>query len=168
MSDLFDSPAKSDHVRPGDKHGATILGDVSPQDRITIQVGLAERLLEQIPLPKEPSLMYSLTEGGETIVVPIHNELTVGRLEGSAQVVVPVPKMSGLHFKIMRSEEGFTVSDERPSTNGTYINGRPWMERRFPLENGDCIEAGGVKFVFMEGSDEAASSPGGCQTTGSK
>jgi len=155
MSDPFDSPGKSDHVRHGDKHGATILGDVSPQDRITIQVGLAERLLERIPLPKESSLMYSLTEGGETIVVPIHNELTVGRLEGSAQVVVPAPKMSGLHFKITRSEEGFTVSDEH-SRNGTYINGRPWMERRFPLENGDCIEAGGVKFVFIEGSDEAA------------
>ncbi|KAI5642019.1 hypothetical protein M9H77_00250 [Catharanthus roseus] len=47
--------------------------------------------------------------------------VTVGRTPERADVVIPVPTVSGLHARIQKTEESLLITD-LDSTNGTFID----------------------------------------------
>lgn len=47
--------------------------------------------------------------------------VTVGRVREKADIVLPVPTVSGLHARIQKTEENLLITD-LDSTNGTFIN----------------------------------------------
>ncbi|XP_057782154.1 zeaxanthin epoxidase, chloroplastic [Salvia miltiorrhiza] len=49
------------------------------------------------------------------------NVVTVGRVPEKADIVIPVPTVSGLHARIQKTEEKLLITD-LDSTNGTFIN----------------------------------------------
>ncbi|KAL3850218.1 hypothetical protein ACJIZ3_012100 [Penstemon smallii] len=49
--------------------------------------------------------------------------VTVGRVREKADIVIPVPTVSGLHARIQKTEENLLITD-LDSTNGTFIDER--------------------------------------------
>ncbi|CAA2956957.1 zeaxanthin epoxidase, chloroplastic [Olea europaea subsp. europaea] len=49
------------------------------------------------------------------------NVVTVGRTAGKADIVIPVPTVSGVHARIQKTEESLLITD-LDSTNGTFID----------------------------------------------
>ena len=58
--------------------------------------------------------------------------------------------VSRRHAEIVRTSDGFAVRDVG-SLNGTYLN-RERIEREQPLANGDELQIGRFKLVFLTGS----------------
>jgi pSer/pThr/pTyr-binding forkhead associated (FHA) protein len=50
--------------------------------------------------------------------------VTVGRVPESADIVIPVATVSGVHARLEKKNEGSLVVTDMNSTNGTYINER--------------------------------------------
>lgn len=76
---------------------------------------------------------------------PVGRELHAGRSEGN-RLRIDDPFVSGRHFVIGRDGSGYYVEDRR-TTNGTRVDGRP-VEGRRPLYPGSVIEIGGTRFRF--------------------
>lgn len=144
-------PDNSPQLPLDDQRGSALLTQVEAADRPFLQGDLADRLLQELAeLPTEPVLLFFGTDGIGTSVVPIGTEVTVGRLASKSDVAVSSPHLSNPHFRITRRRNAFALTDLR-SRNGTLLNGRRWDDPRFVergLERGDCIQAGGVSFIF--------------------
>jgi len=78
--------------------------------------------------------------------------MLVGRTE-QAELAVPDPKMSGVHFFVECHSTECRVHDTR-STNGTFLNGRQIAED--VLHDGDVIVAGDTEFRVQIGDDASA------------
>jgi pSer/pThr/pTyr-binding forkhead associated (FHA) protein len=50
--------------------------------------------------------------------------VTVGRVPESADIVIPVATVSGVHARLEKKKDGSLVVTDMNSTNGTYINER--------------------------------------------
>lgn len=102
--------------------------------------------------PTAASLAYFERDKSVPAILPIGDQLIVGRRPGPDVTAVNSPYMSRQHFQIVRAGNSFFLSD-LGSTTGTLVNGEPWNERisklsRRRLVNGQLIEAGGVVFLF--------------------
>jgi len=127
--------------------GATLLTEVAAKRRPLMQIELASCLLNRLEdWPTEPALIYPSADSLTSIAAPIGGQLTVGRVSGPNQIEIPVPHLSKRHFQITRKGDVHCLVD-LGSRNGTYVNGGRWDRFRF-LQRGDCIQAGGVSFIF--------------------
>lgn len=75
---------------------------------------------------------------------------TVGR-HPESDIFLDDVTVSRRHVEVERTDEGFVVRDVG-SLNGTYLN-RQAMERS-PIHNGDELQVGKFKLVFIEGAQD--------------
>ncbi len=85
-------------------------------------------------------------------------ETTIGR-HATADITLPLPRLSRQHARITRTETGFTLTD-LGSTNGTFINGEPLAPHTpHRLTGGDEIVLGGSVSLRFEDPEETAQGP---------
>ena len=99
------------------------------------------------------------TRGGKSVDFAISNG---GALLGAApgcQIVVADPAAAPKHTKIVKSAQGFVLTDL--SGGGTVVNGTKVKEH--VLKHGDVVQIGSEKFTFTEkaAAPAAASKPAG-------
>ena len=81
-------------------------------------------------------------------------ELSVGR-DSTNRVRLADSLLSRRHCRVTRSADGFLLTDLE-SLNGTFVNGRPVREHL--LADGDRIDAGESRLIFLTGEGEPAPS----------
>ena len=85
------------------------------------------------------------TPGG---TFPLHKEVTVLGRDAACEIVLGDHGVSKRHARIIRKDDGFSIEDLH-STNGTKVGDLDLTEIRW-LEDGDLIEIGDTRFVFIE------------------
>lgn len=85
---------------------------------------------------------------GEGTSYFVENEVTIGHDATQASVVIADPKISRLHAKIFREGGNYYLEDLQ-SKNGTFLNGRPVVEKE-PLEPGAYFRVGLTWLSFGE------------------
>jgi FHA domain-containing protein len=83
---------------------------------------------------------------------PVDGELTLGREEGSADLVIDDPGVSRCHARVVADGGGVVVED-LGSSNGTFVNGER-ISGAVEVAAGDEIQVGGTVFG-VEGADAA-------------
>lgn len=91
----------------------------------------------------DPGENKSLKKGG---IIPIQREVTFGRKEDNALVMVD-PYVSGHHAKIFLKNTEYILED-MGSTNGTLLNGVKLLERTV-IKSGDEIKIGSAVFKVI-------------------
>ncbi|MFL5342602.1 MAG: SpoIIE family protein phosphatase [Gemmataceae bacterium] len=76
------------------------------------------------------------------------SSLTLGRA-GDCDLHLNVPSVSSRHALLLRSGEGWFLSD-LGSSNGTFVNGQR-IKQSTRLQSGDLIDLCGAQFHFLEG-----------------
>ncbi len=77
--------------------------------------------------------------------------LTIGRTREN-DIPLEHPAISRLHARILARGGGYAIEDAG-STNGTFVNGQPLAAGTArPLQPGDTIRVGPIKFVFTPGT----------------
>jgi hypothetical protein len=84
-------------------------------------------------------------------------EYLVGR-EPPADVVIPLPRVSRCHARIVRGERGYAICD-LGSRNGTFVNGQSIGNAPVPLSDGDQIVFGGTIEMSFQNLRETAHGP---------
>src|SRR5215213_1167419 len=79
-------------------------------------------------------------------------ELSIGR-DSTNRVRLADSLLSRRHCRVTREGERFLLTDLE-SLNGTFVNGRPVREH--PLAEGDRIDVGETRLVFLTGEGETA------------
>ena len=105
--------------------------------------------LDEIP----PGGIMSVTRGpnaGSSFTLD-HDVTTAGRHPDS-DIFLDDITVSRRHAEIVRSGSGFAVRDVG-SLNGTYLN-RERIDDSAPLTNGDELQVGKFKLVFVAGSED--------------
>ena len=87
--------------------------------------------------------------GGEH---PVAGEVTIGREQGQAGLVLDDEGISRSHARVSAADAVPTVED-LGSSNGTYVNGEP-IEAMVELADGDLIQVGGT-VLEVTGADSA-------------
>jgi hypothetical protein len=87
----------------------------------------------------QPSVRFEL-DGTSTLEIGRGHRSRPASREGSTRIVVPDPRMSGRHARLLPSKGGF-VFEDLGSKNGSRLNGEP-VERPLPLSDGDVLELG--------------------------
>jgi pSer/pThr/pTyr-binding forkhead associated (FHA) protein len=94
---------------------------------------------------------------------PVDGELTLGREEGSADLVIDDPGVSRQHARFLADGGAIRVED-LGSSNGTYVNGER-ISGAVPLAAGDEVQVGAT-VLGVEGADAAtALMPPGADAT---
>ena len=114
----------------------------------------AEEFGETVMLYREPELSFPKLvgkgdeEGKEFL---LNRDVTViGKLKGTADVVLSLPSVSRVHARIRRKEEGYYLSDLN-SRNGTYLNGSLLEAgHEVPLKNQDVLRLAEAEYIFEE------------------
>jgi hypothetical protein len=83
---------------------------------------------------------------------PVDGELTLGREQGSADLVIDDPGVSRCHARVLADGGGVIVED-LGSSNGTFVNGER-ISGPVELAAGDEIQVGGT-VLGVEGADAA-------------
>ncbi|PYV41866.1 MAG: hypothetical protein DMG06_15815 [Acidobacteria bacterium] len=107
-----------------------------------------------------PYLKWASPEGGEQNYVLTADEILIGR-KSDANIVLTNPYVSRHHAKVIRRQEGYSISDLK-STHGTYVNGERIEQRE--LRGGDriCLGQDQVELLYVTG--EAATTTISCLT----
>lgn len=87
------------------------------------------------------------TSGGNSKIVQVDGEITIGRTN-AARIVVDDSSVSRLHATIWRDNGDVWIADEN-STNGTYVNEQKIIKPT-KLRVGDRVRLGFGTFVFLE------------------
>jgi DNA-binding NtrC family response regulator len=117
-----------------------------------VEVGSAARAVPSIvrafrcDRPLDPPARIQLE--GMTHVVLGRGDLGVARGGDALVVSVPDDRISKLHARLIRRDDGFVLEDN-DSKNGTFVNGRGGGS--ILLHDGDVIEIGHTFFVYREG-----------------
>lgn len=85
------------------------------------------------------------------------DDTVIGR-EAPADLVIPLPRISRRHARIVRSQNGYAVRDLE-SRNGTFVNGAPVGGAPLPLKDGDQIVLGGTIELTFHCSHETVQGP---------
>ena len=98
-----------------------------------------------------------ILDDGETIEVPLHDHVTIGRADGN-DVVVYDPRISSRHAELhFLTDGGFEVRD-LASKAGTFVNGER-VERKI-LGHGDTVSFGPLKGEYtVEGNEPNGARP---------
>lgn len=92
--------------------------------------------------------LYGIGRGNKYHISLSHLPLTVGKMAGAVDMVIPESSVSRLHAKFSRQGTSFYITDLN-STNGTFRNGmrlEPNATER--IEPGDEIGLGKLKFIY--------------------
>lgn len=73
--------------------------------------------------------------------------ITIGRKEGNT-IILKDPYISSHHARIYKDEAEYIIED-LGSTNGTYLNGNPIVNKAF-LDVGDIIKLGDFTVKVVE------------------
>jgi pSer/pThr/pTyr-binding forkhead associated (FHA) protein len=145
------------HRNPGNANFCSSCGsalDVRGEDH-TITLAPVEDAVDQ---SDELSLgMDDIPEGGGVLLVKRgpgagsryvleHDVVTAGR-HPESDIFLDDVTVSRRHAEVARTAEGWVVRDVG-SLNGTYLN-RERIERDVPLHNGDEVQVGRFKLVFL-------------------
>ncbi len=84
---------------------------------------------------------------------------TIGRA-ATNQLVLDVAGISRNHAVLQPGEAGGHVITDLHSTNGTYLNGLRLERSSTPLNDGDTIEIGGIKFIYRRQQGGDTPTPG--------
>lgn len=99
-------------------------------------------------LENSENKLYGVGKGNKLHIELNKAPITVGKLRGHVDVVIEDDSISRLHAKIVREGNKFLLSDLN-STNGTYRNGlRLNPNETLPIEPGDEIAFGKLKFIY--------------------
>jgi len=95
---------------------------------------------------------------GEGTLFPVAAEETlIGRFDPVTELMPDVDltqvdlkrSVSRRHARLVRANEGFTLTEEVGALNGTFVNGNKLVTGRpHPLQDGDKVSFGMVKLVF--------------------
>jgi len=98
------------------------------------------------------------TRGGKSVEYPLTNGgVTVGTAR-ECQIVVADPAGAPKHCQIVKGPTGFVVID-RSGAPGTFVNGKKVQDHL--LKQGDVIQIGAEKFIFVESNPAPAAAGGG-------
>lgn len=87
------------------------------------------------------------------------NAVTVGRVSGKADVVIPVATVSGLHARLEKKDGALLVTD-LGSTNGTFIDDKKLTPGfAIPVSPGSCIIFGDTNLAIFRVSKIEESEP---------
>jgi DNA-binding transcriptional ArsR family regulator len=105
----------------------------------------------------QPFLVYTDGEGREQVfsLDPDLRQASVGRDRSLDLVLDWDDLVSRLHARFERAENDWTVVDDGPSTNGTFVNDERVTGRR-RLSDGDTVRFGGTTMTFRSPRGEAA------------
>ena len=85
---------------------------------------------------------------GESIALPLLQQITLGRDAGRVTIVLNDPGISPVHARIVYHEvDGYTIFDEG-SVAGTWVNYAPISSLGASLQYGDIIQLGGLTYRF--------------------
>ncbi|MCU1374034.1 MAG: domain containing protein [Actinomycetia bacterium] len=147
------------HRNPGNSNFCSSCGsplDVRGEDH-TITLSPVEE-------PGDPSEDISvglddIPEGGGVLLVKrgpgagsryvLENEVTTAGRHPESDIFLDDVTVSRRHAEVARTANGYVVRDVG-SLNGTYLN-RERIERDMPLANGDEVQVGRYKLVFLTG-----------------
>src|SRR5882672_6594920 len=80
-----------------------------------------------------------------------------GRSSAQANIAIPDPQVSRVHFQIENRDGQIWVIDQG-SSSGTLVNGRKIMEQQ--LKAGDILRAGETQLRFVPSGQQALSATG--------
>ena len=128
----------------GDDHTVTL----APTDEISDPTEEVNIALDEIPTGAGVLLVKRGPGAGSRFVLDT-DSTSAGRHPDS-DIFLDDVTVSRRHAEIVRSSSGFAVRDVG-SLNGTYLN-RERIERDAPLVNGDELQIGRFKLVFLTGT----------------
>jgi pSer/pThr/pTyr-binding forkhead associated (FHA) protein len=132
---------------PGEEHTASFAPvDPSqeapgPQDAVTVDIDA---------FPKGSGVLVVRSGPGGGLTFPLASDLTRLGRHPDSEVFLDDVTVSRRHVEIRRTRAGYVVRDVG-SLNGTYLNGHRIDEA--VLEQGDQLQVGKFKLVFMVGTD---------------
>jgi len=95
---------------------------------------------------------------GEGLLFPVNgNETLIGRFDPVTELMPDVDltqvdlkrSVSRRHARLVRTNEGFVLTEEVGALNGTFVNGTKLVTGRpHPIQDGDRVSFGMVKLVF--------------------
>lgn len=121
------------------------LGNTVREEIITKEADYGKTVYIEAPKPK--NILYG--QGDNHFNIDLNSlPITIGRMEGNADVVINNKSISKLHAKIYAGNEGILIEDLY-STNGTIKNGiRLAPGEAVPLNLKDDVTLGNLDFVF--------------------
>jgi len=131
-------PKPDPEVIEGEATIVTSLGDVYPE------------MANQAMTKKAYLIVIAGNSVGEMYQIR-KDRVNIGR-DRSCDIMVTDVGISRNHARIVASEEGDLLIEDRGSTNGTYLNGES-VERR-PLKDGDRIQLGRATILKFSLSDD--------------
>lgn len=151
------TPAQPTAEPPAESSGASPeqpAAEPPPLDRTVIQAAVPEEILRA----QEPARPRLIVEGeSEAIELESADELTIGRSDPASGLSPDVDltavdtdrSTSRLHARILRQGERFYLREDKPTTNGTYVNDQR-LEPGVPVEiqDGDELKLGLVHARF--------------------
>ena len=105
-----------------------------------------------------PYLKWASPEGGEQNYVLTADEVLIGR-KSDANIVLSNPYVSRHHAKLIKREQGYSISDLN-STHGTYVNGERIEKRELRAGDRICLGQDQVELLYFTG--EAATTSISC------
>ena len=95
---------------------------------------------------------------GEGLLFPVNgNETLIGRFDPVTELMPDVDltqvdlkrSVSRRHARLVRTNEGFVLTEEVGALNGTFVNGTKLVTGRpHPIQDGDRVSFGMVKLIF--------------------
>ncbi|MBO4809904.1 MAG: FHA domain-containing protein [Lachnospiraceae bacterium] len=127
------------------KSEETDFGNTLLEEIITKEADYGKTVYIEAPKPK--NMLYG--QGDNHFNIDLNSlPITIGRMEGNADIVINNKSISKLHAKIYAGDEGILIEDLY-STNGTIKNGiRLAPGEAVPLNLKDDVTLGNLDFVF--------------------
>jgi pSer/pThr/pTyr-binding forkhead associated (FHA) protein len=97
-----------------------------------------------------PGRYLAVEDGAETVLVPLHAEVTRVSRSPAADIALDDASASRRHALFVCREDGVDVVDDR-SLNGTWVNGERIERHR--LADGDTIVVGRTTLRYVEVRD---------------
>lgn len=92
--------------------------------------------------------LYGSGKGNKYHIDLVKTPLTVGKMTGAVDMVIPDGSLSRMHAKFIRTQNRYYMVDLN-STNGCFINGRRLApNEQVQIEAGDEIGLGKLKFIY--------------------
>lgn len=129
----------------------------------------ASELAEQLAAERRGSPFLLLRDAArvQRVVVLAGERMSVGRKPGNDVELGWDPEASRVHALLERVAGSWTVTDDRLSRNGTFVNGTK-VEGRRRLEDRDVLRVGSTTLLFRDPADataETAPAASGAQAT---
>lgn len=92
--------------------------------------------------------LYGSGKGNKYHIDLVKTPITVGKMTGAVDMVIPDGSLSRMHAKFIRTQNRYYMVDLN-STNGCFINGRRLApNEQVQIEAGDEIGLGKLKFIY--------------------